>query len=141
MTVDDGSSGDDLRSEINVTPLVDVMLVLLVIFMVVTPLLRVQVPVDLPLAKQAEDANQVPDQVTLSATTDGVVRINGEIVERDALEEKLRALYATRADKVLFLEADRSLPYATVVELMDTCRAAGVERIGVLTQKKPDDAG
>jgi biopolymer transport protein TolR len=133
----DGGGDDELRSEINVTPLVDVMLVLLVIFMVVTPLLRLQVPVELPIAKQSDAAAPKPDQVTLSAASDGSIRLDGTVVEVTGLEAALRAHYANRADKTIFLEADRGLQYAAVVDLLDHCRAAGIERIGVITKRPP----
>jgi biopolymer transport protein ExbD len=133
-----GEETDDLRCEINVTPLVDVMLVLLVIFMVVTPLLRLELPVDLPRAASAVEAAVRADQITLAAAGDGTLRLNDEPVLRDALEGVLRDLYASRADKSIFLEADRSLAYAAVVELMDACREAGIERIGVLTRRTAD---
>jgi biopolymer transport protein ExbD len=126
---------DELHCEINVTPLVDVMLVLLVIFMVVTPLLRLDLPIDLPGATTAAHSELRAGQVTLSLAADETVRLNGEPVLRAALETVLRDLYAARADKDIFLEADRTLSYAAVVELMDLCRKAGVERIGVLTQR------
>jgi biopolymer transport protein ExbD len=140
MTLGGGGSDDDLRSEINVTPLVDVMLVLLVIFMVVTPLLRLQVPVELPIAKQSDAAQPKPDQVTLSAAADGSIRLDGTVVEVTGLEDALRAHYRDRADKTIFLEADRGLQYAAVVDLLDHCRAAGIERIGVIT-KRPTSEG
>jgi biopolymer transport protein TolR len=131
----DGGGEDDLRSDINVTPLVDVMLVLLVIFMVVTPLLRMQVPVELPIAKQSDAASPKPDQVTLTAAADGSIRLDGALVQLTSLEDALRAHYANRTDKTVFLEADRGLQYAAVVDLLDHCRAAGIERIGVVTKR------
>jgi biopolymer transport protein ExbD len=132
VQIDLGES-DELKSEINVTPLVDVMLVLLVIFMVVTPLLRRQLPVELPIAEHAANPSS-PKQVTLTAAADGRLVLDDEPVDDGALAERLRALFATRAEKTIFLAADRTLPYSRVVDLMDTCRAAGIERIGVVTR-------
>jgi len=129
-----GSGGGGLRCEINVTPLVDVMLVLLVIFMVVTPMLRLELPVDLPETKSGTAAEQA-NQVILTAGVDGTLMLNGAPIRRDVLEATIRDTFAQRADRILFLEADRGLPYASVVDLMDTCRTAGVQRIGVLTRK------
>jgi biopolymer transport protein TolR len=123
---------DELRADINVTPLVDVMLVLLVIFLVVTPLLKRDVPVDLPLAETSRES-RTSGQVTLTATADGGLLLDEQPVAEDALGPTLRALYAQRPDKTIFLAADRSLVYDRVVALMDACRAAGVERIGVVT--------
>jgi biopolymer transport protein TolR len=131
--------GSELRSEINVTPLVDVMLVLLVIFMVVTPLLREEIPVNLPEAEEAADAADL-SQVTLTLAADGRVLVNGEAVARADLVTELRALYATRTDKSIFLESDRDLRYGDVVDAMDAVREAGVVQIGVLT-KRPSSGG
>jgi biopolymer transport protein ExbD len=134
MAGSDLGGGSGLRCEINVTPLVDVMLVLLVIFMVVTPMLRIELPIDLPETKSGTAAEQA-NQVMLTAGIDGSLLLNGMPVVRDALEAAIRDLFAQREDRIIFLEADRGLPYATVVDLMDACRAAGVLRVGVLTQK------
>ena len=130
------SDSDELKSDINVTPLVDVMLVLLVIFMVVTPLLKQQVPVELPLAEHSREP-QESSQVTLVAAADGTLVLDERPITAEALDTALHDVYAARPDKTIFLEADRSLPYSRVVDLMDACRAAGVERIGIVTRKAP----
>lgn len=133
MSIGD-NGGDELRSEINVTPLVDVMLVLLVIFMVVTPLLHQELRVELPLARAAQDVTD-SGHVHLVAAADGTLLLNDQPVTRDDLQATLKSLYAARAERTIFLQADRSLPYAAVVDLMDACREAGIERIGVITRK------
>jgi biopolymer transport protein ExbD len=125
---------EELKSEINVTPLVDVVLVLLVIFMVVTPLLKQEVPVELPLAKSGRQTQDLA-QLTLSILADGSLLLNGEGIPREELTARLTGIYAARADKTIFLEADRHLLYDRVVEVMDECRAAGVTTIGVITKK------
>lgn len=125
---------DELKSDINVTPLVDVVLVLLVIFMVVTPLIKQEVPIELPLA---ENSHQTQDlsQLILTVLADGSLLLNREAIPREELATRLTTIYATRSDKTIFLEADRSLRYDQVVEVMDECRAAGVATIGVITKK------
>jgi biopolymer transport protein ExbD len=120
--------GDELHASINVTPLVDVLLVLLVIFMVMTPLLKRDLPIDLPAAAHDERSASVPDKLTLTATADGRLLVNDTPVP----EEHLADVIGGR--QVVFLAADRELPYARVVDLIDACRAAGVERIGVVTR-------
>jgi biopolymer transport protein ExbD len=110
----------------------------LVIFMVVTPLLKQQVPVELPLAEHSREA-QERVQVTLVAAADGGLVLDERPVTAETLDDALHAVYAARLDKTIFLEADRSLPYSRVVDLMDACRAAGVERIGIVTKKAPAD--
>lgn len=129
------SNSEELQAEINVTPLVDVVLVLLVIFMVVTPLLKQEVPIELPLAENSRETKDL-SQLTLTLATDGGVLLNGQPMLRDALTTQLQTIYADRVDKTIFLEADRNLPYGQVVDVMDDCRAAGVVTIGVITKRE-----
>jgi biopolymer transport protein TolR len=128
-------SSEELQSEINITPLVDVVLVLLVIFMVVTPLLKQEVPIELPLADNSR-ATQDLTQLTLTIAADGGVLLNSQPMLREALVTQLQAIYAERADKTIFLEADRNLSYGQVVDVMDDCKAAGVTAIGVITKRE-----
>ena len=125
---------EDLKAEINVTPLVDVVLVLLVIFMVVAPLLKKEMPVELPLAENSRQTQDL-SQLTLTILANGSLLLNGTGIPREGLVTRLAALYAVRADKTIFLEADRNLLYDRVVEVMDECRAAGITTIGVITKK------
>jgi biopolymer transport protein TolR len=128
--------GDGYRAEINVTPLVDVVLVLLVIFMVVTPLLKQEAPVDLPITQNSQAPDQAR-QLTLRIAADGGLTLDGEALSLDRLGERLTAVFANRTDKTVFLAADRSLSYAAVVEVIDACRAAGVTTIGLVTKNEP----
>jgi biopolymer transport protein TolR len=128
------TSSDDVRAEINVTPLVDVVLVLLVIFMVVTPLLKEEIALELPAAESASAVEDVTE-VTLRLPLDGRVLLNGADVPPDELPARLAAAYAGRAVKTILLEADRALPHGQVVDVMDICRAAGIDRIGFVTQR------
>jgi len=134
MAVRLGSS-EELQSEINITPLVDVVLVLLVIFMVVTPLLKQEVPIELPLTDNSR-ATQDLTQLTLTIAADGGVLLNSQPMLREALVTQLQAIYAERDDKTIFLEADRNLSYGQVVDVMDDCKAAGVTAIGVITKRE-----
>jgi biopolymer transport protein ExbD len=124
------------HAEINVTPLVDVVLVLLVIFMVVTPLLKQEAPVDLPITEKSEPAAE-ERQLTLTIAADGGLLLDGEALARDRLAERLESVLRDRPDKTLFLAADKSLSYSAVVEIIDACRAAGVTTIGLVTQNEP----
>ncbi len=123
---------DELRAEINVTPLVDVVLVLLVILLLVAPLLKEEVPVELPIAAHARDDDTAATP-TLTVDADGSVTFEGTPLPADDLAARLGAIYAARPEKAVMLAAARTLPYARVVEVMDACRAAGIERIGVVT--------
>lgn len=133
------TSNEDLKAEINVTPLVDVVLVLLIIFMVVTPLLKQEVPIELPLAENSRGAEDAT-QVTVSLSADGRILVEGTEVSPADLVPHLTAIYAARPDKTIFLEADRGLPHGRVVDLMDDCRAAGIVRIGVITKRETPSA-
>ena len=123
--------GDDLRAEINVTPLVDVVLVLLVILLLVAPMLKDELPVELPIAAHADQPSIATP--TLAIAADGGVTFDGTPLPSDDLAARLTAMYAGRADASVLLAADRSLPYARVVEVIDACRAAGIARIGIVT--------
>ncbi|XDA97476.1 protein TolR [Sulfitobacter sp. LCG007] len=120
-------------AEINVTPFVDVMLVLLIIFMVAAPLLTVGVPVQLPkTAAQALPVDQ-EEPLTVTITADGGVQIQTTETPRDQLVAKLRAIAAERSSDRLFLRADGSVPYATVMEVMGALNAGGFSNIGLVT--------
>jgi biopolymer transport protein TolR len=123
---------DELQSDINVTPLVDVVLVLLVTLLLVAPMLDEEVPVELPVAAHA-DARESASTPTLTIAGDGAVSFEGAPLPSTDLSARLATIYAERSDKTVMLAADRSLAYARVVEVMDACRAAGVERIGIVT--------
>ena len=120
-------------SEINVTPFVDVMLVLLIIFMVAAPLLTVGVPVELP--KTAAGALPVDQEepLTVTITADGGVQIQTTQTARDELIPKLRAISAERVSDRVYLRADGAVPYAQVMEIMGALNAGGFANIGLDT--------
>lgn len=120
-------------SEINVTPFVDVMLVLLIIFMVAAPLLTVGVPVELPrTAAGALPADQ-EEPLAVTVTADGAVQIQTTPVARDQLVVRLRAIAAERTSDRVFLRADGAVPYAQVMEVMGALNAGGFSNIGLVT--------
>ncbi|MCX7644168.1 MAG: protein TolR [Rhodobacteraceae bacterium] len=120
-------------SEINVTPFVDVMLVLLIIFMVAAPLLTVGVPVELPRTA-AQSLPQTPEEpLTITLAADGRISIMETETPADELIPKLRAVAAERSDDKVFLRADGSIPYERVVQVMGALNAAGFADIGLVT--------
>ena len=120
-------------SEINVTPFVDVMLVLLIVFMVAAPLLTVGVPVELPrTAATALTASQ-EEPLTITVTVAGTLAIQETEVEEGALIPRLRAIAGERESDRVFLRADGAVPYARVVEVMGALNAAGFTNIGLVT--------
>ena len=127
-----------LLSEINVTPLVDVMLVLLIIFMVTAPMLQQGIDVDLPNVV-AKDIPVREEKLVLTITKKREIFINEHPVEILRLREKLEKLYKNRAAKEIFLRADENVPYGFVVKTMAEIREAGIARLGMITippQKK-----
>ena len=122
--------------QMNVTPLVDVVLVLLIIFMVVAPLLVKQLHLATPPQQTQAAPPQTPDdpQVLVRLDADGTVRLNSAPIDPAALEDKLRRVFAARVDDVVFFEADDAANYAQAVRVMDTLRAAGALTIGVVTE-------
>lgn len=132
-----GGGRGKVRPVMNVTPLVDVVLVLLIIFMVVTPLLTKKFYVHLPPQKEAEPQPQQDDepQLLLRLERDGTLRINGKPVAQSELPERLRRIFAARDYDVLFFDASDLAPYGQAVEVMDLARGAGAVTIGLLTEK------
>ena len=127
-------------SDINVTPMVDVMLVLLIIFMVVTPMLSKGVSVDLvrtknPIPMQAADKS---DAIIIAVTRDGKVYLNTTQMPPDQLPQKVKDMLTNRLDKMCFVKADSRARYEKVVDVVDNLRAAGVDQIGLLTEQVQD---
>ena len=121
-----------LQSEINVTPLVDVCLVLLIIFMVVTPMMVNGVPVHLPPAAIADPLAKQPLQITINA--DGVVYVGQSVLRIDQLADELQKLRA-QADRPVIVRGEKTIPYGEVVKVLDACRSAGFEQVGLGTEK------
>jgi biopolymer transport protein ExbD len=120
--------GAPMLGEINVTPLVDVVLVLLLVFMVTAPMMSRGIDVALPVANQP----QIPpeDRITVSVKADGKVYVGDRIVNMAVLEDDLRGRMSGRPTKVVYLRADEALRYGKVIEVVDTIKRAGVEQIG-----------
>jgi len=128
-------SGDpfDHLADINVTPLVDVMLVLLIIFMVTAPMLHQGVSVALPKTETTNLPSRQEDPILLSITREGLYYINETPIARGLLRERLQALVRQRRDRTVFLKADRALSYGTVVETLDLLNRLGIENLGMVT--------
>ena len=138
MAMTKREEGKKVNSNINVTPMVDVMLVLLIIFMVITPMLNNKVNVDLPVAPNAkvmDNANK-EDAVTVAVTRDGKIFLGGDQVTPDDLGAKITAKQEKNPDKTVFLRADNRARYGRVMDAVDGIRGAGVSQLGLLTEKK-----
>jgi biopolymer transport protein TolR len=134
----DDAEGDDYKplAEINVTPFVDVMLVLLIVFMVAAPLMVQGVPVDLPRTSAAKLAKiRKPMVVTLAP--DGALYIRDERVERSNLVNRLMAMRSEEGDTVVYVRADRKIPYGEVMEILGRVGETGYQRVSLLSQPSP----
>jgi biopolymer transport protein TolR len=129
-----GSGGT--KSDINITPLADVMLVLLIIFMVVTPLLQKGVDVKLPEAEFPSDHPDSEDAVNVAVRIDNTLYLNMMPVAESELPTKLSEEFEGKTDRVLFLKADEGLDYGDVLRVMDLCREGGADEIGLITEIK-----
>jgi biopolymer transport protein ExbD/biopolymer transport protein TolR len=118
-------------AEINVTPLVDVMLVLLIISMVAAPMLQRGINLELPATATASEIREA--RIVVSVDRDGRIRINERPVHAELLTERMQSLAVSRPDETVFLQADRLLPYGEVLGVMDTIRTAGVTRVALVT--------
>lgn len=127
-----GSNSDRLMSDINVTPFVDVMLVLLIIFMVTAPMMVQGVAVDLPEAS-AKAMESEKENLTVTIDRDANIYINDFQVRVDFLKEKLEKILAARKDREVFFRADKDVSYGIVVGVMAEIKAAGVEKLGMVT--------
>jgi biopolymer transport protein ExbD/biopolymer transport protein TolR len=127
-------------SDINVTPMVDVMLVLLIIFMVITPLLSKGVSVDMvktrnPITMEAADKE---DAIVVAVTRDGKTFLGSDPIVVDALPGKVKDLLLNRVDKMVYIKSDSRARYEKVTEAVDSLRGAGVDQVGLLTEKIKD---
>lgn len=127
------SGASQPMSEINVTPFVDVMLVLLIIFMVAAPLLTVGVPVELPKTAAQALPQETEEPLTVSLTADGRILLQSTAIDRDDLVARLRAIALERSDDRVYLRADGSVPYEAVAQVMGALNAGGFSSIGLVT--------
>ena len=132
------NEGAKVNSDINVTPMVDVMLVLLIIFMVVTPMLQKGVSVDMAKVNNPEampDADK-EDALLVAVNREGKVFFGTELTKVDDLTQKIKDRLANKTDKRVFIKADARTKYGNVVEVVDNVRAAGVDDLGLLTEQR-----
>nr|WP_302504128.1 ExbD/TolR family protein [Geoalkalibacter halelectricus] len=135
------AGGRRMLSQINVTPFVDVMLVLLIMFMVTVPMMQSGVDVNLPEVADAPTLDQVQDPLVVSVTRTGEIAIGTVAVDNpEQLMPVLRQVLAGRDTQEVFLEADRDVPYGRVVQVMAAIRGAGIEKLGMIAQPPEEPA-
>jgi len=137
MTLPSRAGDRRMLSDINVTPLVDVMLVLLIIFMVTTPMLQRGTDVQLPQAEQSEPKEE--ERITLTLTHEGRLYLNNQEIPRVSLRDRLIALTRNR-ERVVHFRGDAQVPYGLVIEVLDALKAAGIETVGMITERPPGAA-
>jgi biopolymer transport protein ExbD len=134
--MDVGGSKGGIKSDINVTPLVDVMLVLLIIMMIVAPLLQKGADVKLPLAANTAEKPETQDQTVLAVDRNDRYYVNGLPVLKQDLRQKVEEVLESKKERIILIKADEDARYSAVMDAMDEMRASGIEDIGLITDPK-----
>jgi len=140
MTVENGQGSGRLLGDVNVTPMIDILLVLLIIFMVISPVVPRGLSARLPQrSSNLNPAPEAPIVVEIGKARNGLpsYRINRQEVSAEQLKSRLSAIFSIRADKVMFVKGDDDLDFSTIASVMDMGKAAGADRIGLITRKDP----
>jgi biopolymer transport protein TolR len=136
MAMDLGGAKGGIKSDINVTPMADVMLVLLIIMMIVAPMLQKGVDVRLPEAGNTVDKPETQDQTVLAITADKRLYVNGVQVSEPDLMSRIQAALEDKTERIVLIKADTDAQYSTVMVVMDRLREAQIEDIGLITERK-----
>src|SRR3954469_15933461 len=132
--------GGGVKSDINVTPLVDVMLVLLIIMMIIAPLLQKGVDVRLPIAINSASKPETQDRTVVGVKADKTIWVNGVQIRQEDMRTRLDAILETKKEKLILIKADEDAPYSAIMDAMDTLRASGIEDVGLITDSKSSSA-
>jgi biopolymer transport protein TolR len=141
MSMNVGGASGGIKSEINVTPLVDVMLVLLIIMMIVAPLLQQGVAVSLPKASNSSEKPETQEQTVVTIAANKQVYVNAVEVQGSNLQRRINEILETRTDKIVIIKADADVEYSAVMDTMDELRAAGIEDMGLITDRRQAQGG
>ena len=141
MSMDLGGAKGGVKSDINVTPLVDVMLVLLIIMMLIAPMLQQGVSLKLPTATNTVDKPESQDQTVISIAKDKEVYLNAKPVRESELGQKITDILEGKTEKIVLIKADEEVEYGAVMGVMDQLRQAAIEDVGLITEKRKDSGG
>ena len=141
MGMDLGGAKGGVKSDINVTPLVDVMLVLLIIMMLVAPMLNQGVSVRLPTAANSSEKPETDEQTVVAIAANKSIYLKAKPVSEGELASKVNEILESKLQKIVLIKADEDVDYGTVMETMDNLRAAGVEDMGLITERKVKGGG
>jgi biopolymer transport protein ExbD len=136
MAMDVGGAKGGIKSDINVTPLVDVMLVLLIIMMIVAPLLQQGVAVSLPRATNSVEKPETQEQTVVAVTASGEYYVDGLPIPETDLQRRVTEILEDKNERVVLIKADEDAAYGRVMEAMDELRAAGIEDMGLITERR-----
>jgi biopolymer transport protein TolR len=136
MSMDLGGAKGGVKSDINVTPLVDVMLVLLIIMMLVAPLMQQGVPVKLPVASNYVDKPETNNQTVIAIAANKTLYLNAKFITTDELGKKVEEALKDKTEKIVLIKADQEVDYSAVMAAMDQLHQAGIEDIGLVTDQK-----
>jgi biopolymer transport protein ExbD len=125
-----------MTSDINVTPLVDVCLVLLIIFMVVTPMLQKGVPVNIPVTEDPEKTPDTDKQLQISVKADGSVYLGSTVVRKEQVQSELETIHQRTPDREIAVKGDKQVKYGAVLDVLKACREVGFNNVGLIAQPK-----
>jgi biopolymer transport protein TolR len=141
MSMDVGGSKDGIKSDINVTPLVDVMLVLLIIIMIIAPMLQKGVELNMPYATNTQDKPDTADQTVVAVDAMGKLYVNTKQLPEDQVVGRLKAVMETKTDKTVYLKGDKDAKYGAIMQMMDALRHAQIDTVGLITERPGGNAG
>jgi biopolymer transport protein TolR len=141
MAMDLGGARGGVKSDINVTPLVDVMLVLLIIMMLVAPMLQQGIQVTLPKADNTTEKPETADQTVLAIGANGAFYLNAQPVAEGELSQRVNTILENKLEKIVIIKADEGAQYSSVMAAMDQLRQAGIEDVGLITDPRTKSEG
>lgn len=141
MAMDLGGAKGGVKSDINVTPLVDVMLVLLIIMMLIAPMLQQGVSLRLPTATNTVDKPESADQTVIAIAANKSIYLNAKPIQEAELAQRVTDILEAKTEKIVLIRADEEVEYGAVMAVMDQLRQAAVEDVGLITEKRKDTSG